>query len=131
VPQGEPARGEIHLRLVARGRLEADDGLWLGTRAHLRDVVAELGDPAGVPRGADLLEEPHGAELRVSPQAGGDDGVVGLELRGACRANARAAPGQIALQLPGRDPVIHAAAAHAQLTGNRGFGQTLVQQVFE
>jgi len=56
---------------------------------------------------------------------------LGLELRGACRANTRAAPSQIALQLPDRDPVIHAAAAHAQLTGNRGFGQTLVQQVFE
>ena len=56
----EPRAGEVDLRLVARERLEADERLRLGARAHLSDVVAEL-VTRRVPGGRSLAEA-HGAE---------------------------------------------------------------------
>lgn len=131
LPPGKAALRKIDLGLVARRRFEADHRLGLRTGTHPGHVVAELRDPTRVARGADLLEEPDAAELRIRREAGADDRLVGGQAGGPSDPDAAAAPRQIAVHLPGRDPVVDEAPADAQLPGNGGFGQALVQQVFE
>src|SRR5581483_2988929 len=132
LPPREPEFGEVDLRLAPGGCLEADEGLRLGTGPGDRYVIADLGDATRVPRGLDLGEEAHRAERRIARESLGDDGLIGIELRGArWGAAPRCWRAQVSLELSTLDPVVDDAAADAQLSRDRRLGKLLIQQVFE
>jgi len=65
---GEADLREIKLRLVAGRRLEADDRLRRRPRADASHIRFELAIAADVARGATLLKQPDGRQLRVGRQ---------------------------------------------------------------
>ena len=129
---GEVELGEVHLGLVARGRLEADEGRLRWARADLADVAADAGVAAGVAGHRNLLEEAHGRELRVGGEAGIDEGLVRVEFMSSGRA--RLVAGQrveVALELAVGDPASDGPLADGEAVGKGSVGEPLFEVVFE
>ena len=112
---------------MRRRRLEANDRLGLRSRPDPADEDLELRQAARVAGGAALLEQPHSGELRIRREARRNDRLVRLELRRGWRA----CPWwwrhrQIALELSGRDQMIHEPTTDPEALGDRRLFQTLL-----
>jgi hypothetical protein len=116
---------------VARRGLEPDQRLRLGSRAHARHVVADLGNPSRVAGGADLVVESDGGELGVGRQARPDDPGEGIELRGSRWILSRGRGVDVPLELAGRDPVVHDAAADAEALGDGRLRQAVIEEMLK
>ena len=108
-----------------------DLGCRFGARAHAGDVLAHLGDAARVACGADLIVEPHCRELGVRRQSGGDDPGERIELSGSYRILSWWRRLEIARELPGRDPVVHHAAADAETLGDGRLRQAVIEEMLK
>ena len=100
--------GEVDLRLVAQRRLEAHDRLFRRLRLDPTDVLLDLGVAAWVAGSLDLLEEAHRRQLGKLFQAGNNDRLVGVQLRGhrRPRLTANRLLVELPVQLTGLDPVV-------------------------
>jgi hypothetical protein len=102
-------------------------------RPHLADKRFELTVPAGIPSGADLVEEPHGRELRIGGQARLDDRFVGLELGRHGRPWPIPHLGgiQIPFQIARSNPTMNGVPADAQPASQRTLARALLQIVLQ
>ena len=125
----QPEVREVHLALVARRRLEPPDRLHRLLRPHRADVTLHLAVAARIARCLHLVEQPHGAQLRILGQPGVDDPLVGIELRRPPWSGS--VPHRLAVrapvQLPRLDPVVHGPPADLQMPGDLGLGNPLLE----
>ena len=77
----QPEVREVHLALVAGRSLEPPDRLHRLLRPDPAHVALHLAVAARIARRLHLVEQPHGAQLRVLGQARVNDPLVGIELR--------------------------------------------------
>ena len=128
---GQTKMGKVHLGLVARRGLKADDRIKGRVRTNLPGISLHEVVATRVASGQDLFKEPFGRELRELSQPGSDQGLVGIELGGP-PLTGPVLDGQLihgSVQLSGLDPVIHGTPVDAQFPGNGGLTQSLFKVV--
>jgi hypothetical protein len=79
---GERELGEVDLSLVRRRRLETHDRLLLGPWPNGAHILLQLRVSASVAARLDLLEQPHGGEVRKGVEPRLDEQLEGIELGG-------------------------------------------------
>ncbi len=124
--------GEIELGLLAGRGFKPDDWLGLEPRADAGHVGFQLAVAAGVPRGAALLEQPHGRQRGVGRQPLLKQWLVAIEFRRSGRGTARGrGPAQLTIELTRPDPMVDRPATDAELPSDRGLRESRLQIMFE
>src|ERR1019366_1417096 len=100
--------------------------LGLGAWAHFQHVVAQLRDAARIAGGATLVEEPHRTQRGIGREALIDQRGEWIQLLRAPGRSSRRDRIDLAIELPGRDPVMNGPKADAELLGDVGLVQTQV-----
>ena len=115
----QPEVREVHLGLMARRGLEAHDGLGF-TGPDLPDVLLQLCVAARVAGSPDLLQEPHGGELRQCLQPGLDDRLEGIELGRHRRPRSipRNRRIDVSVEVALRDPAVDSSTVYAKALGD-------------
>ena len=124
---------EVDLRLAARRRLEPDHRLGRRRRPDLAHKRFQLRITAGKARGADLRQQPHRRQLRVSGQSRFDDGFVGVEFRrhGPPRPVPHRRRVEIPIEIARSNPPVNRVPADPELASERALARALLQVVPE
>ena len=133
MPHGNVNRAKSTCAWRPAPRLEANHGRGRRHRADPPDEDFQLGVAACIACGPDLVEQPHGGQLRIRGKARFDDRRVCRDFGGHRRARpvAHGLAVQIPIEIAGADLAMNPVAMDAELARQGALARSLLQVVPE